>query len=303
LPPTDVMKTLSRADQRISYDRFVVSLNIGRYIDEERIYNILPYTMNILLNGEIYNCLGMNICIKNSITPIILYRDNVAIENIVITLRTTSKICYDKIDSVLYLFNNNISMISKNDIKMITILKEDYSVDEYMHRIDNKLSEKRVIGITLYYESGYTISISSINPFSFECFNRRVCEAEQIHVDPLFLVSKKPLVFLMRKLLVRNNLKKMNIEIKFLKPIIEFLDMATLINSIEFYENYIRIRITNIMSRPINSVLRSWIPITKVVVDEVAEYSNRYGIIRIALPAYGSALIDLYLSNLSLESL
>ncbi len=297
MPPTDMMKILSRSDQKISYDRFVELLNMGKYVNEKRIYNILPYTMNILLNEEIYKCLGMNICIKTNITPIVMYSDTVSIENVTITLKTLSKICYDKIDSVLYLFNNNINIISKNNIKVITILKEDYSVYEYMYRIDDELDEKKVIGVTLYYESGDTIAISSINPFSFECFNRRVCEVEQIHIDPLFLVSRKPLVFLMRKLLVRSNLKKMDIEIKFLRPLMEFLDIATLINFIEFYEGYIRMKITNVISRPINSVLRSWIPITKVILDRITEYSNRYGIIRVALPAYESALIDLYFSS------
>ncbi len=294
MPPTDMMKTLSRADQKVSYIKFVISLNIGRYIDKQKIYNVLPYTVSILLHDEIYKCLGMNLCEKDNIAPMISYHDNISMENTVIAFRGESKICYDRKDAVLYLFNNDMNIISKNDLKTVTILKDDYSVSEYLYRIDDKLSEKRVIGVTLYYGTGNTLSISSMNPFSFECLNRRLCIAEQIHVDPMFLLSRRSLISLIRKLLVRNSIEEINLEMKLRKPIMEFLDMTTLINSMEFYEDHIRMKVKNVMSRPMNSVLRSWIPITRVILDETIEYSNKYGIIRLALPAYESALMDIY---------
>lgn len=309
MPPTELMKILSRADHiKKEFIDFLLNNNLASDVgDGHRYLNPLPYTLeNILLNLDniLLKCYGVSFCEEStSLKNVdVGYANHININNINIYAGNKFHIYRpspERLKIIQLLEGEEVTIIPINEITTIQIYDEyNENITSYLAERNWVASELRSVRVALI-SSGYNVlSILFYNPVVIECPNRKVCKFYTSSGNTLLLLPNESIISLIRMYYISRFITKSILKLNIEASLIEFLDYTTLSLPIAFNDNCIHLAIFNLLHRSVSSIVKSYKYIAKIVFDDITEYNYRHSVIRIGLSPYSKAEFKLCLHTL-----
>lgn len=298
MPPTDLVKKLSRTDHLIT--KFEEFLHVQGIIDrnnEEMLYaNPLPYSSTIFAPTEnnlfkLYRCLAMSICFEKS------GKESLTTNSINLTrfkLMSSDKFRYVADKNKIYLSNivdNHIDIIARDNVNEITVIDLEMRKRKISHAYDD------LSGYVLSIKSSETLSIGSAEPMVIKRTGTSIFRLF-IPFSKLVLISEEETVIkTFREILIYEN---MNI-VKGIRrkelSLIEILDPLTIALPIDFDRGCVELEMINPYDISYNAIIKVYGYIDEIILDNLTRFKPRYNIVRIAVPMYHNAKIKLCVST------
>ncbi len=309
MPPTELMKILSRADHiKKEFIEFLLNNNLALDIgNTHRYLNPLPYTLeNVLLNldGILLKCYGTSFCKESIFLKDVNVEQTNRINTNSISLYANSRFYIyrpfsDSLRIARLPSGEKVAIIPISEITAIQIYGEhseniiSYSAGENWTTLELRGIRAAVIS------SGYNaLSILFSSPVIIECPNKKVCKFYTSGENTLLFLPNEPIISLIRMHYLSHFVIKSILTLNIEEPLVEFLDYTTLSLPIAFNDNCIRLAIFNLLHKSINSIIKSYKYIAKIVLDGITEYNYRHSVVRIGLPPYSKAEFELCLHTL-----
>lgn len=302
MPPTELMKILSRADQiKKEFIEFLSNNNIISDNGEKQLYylNPLPHTLETFLansNNILLKCYGASSCREDAVLEgrCIEHSSNLTIDNA--NLYTDNPLCiYRPSSDRLRIVN-----LTRNREIVILFTRDVSSIHMYSDCSENIASYSTIEGLDFRnirvaaISSGYTtLSLLFYDPVVIKCPNKRLCVVYTPTRNSILLLLNEPAIGLVRRHYLNQFLVRTSTTLNIETPLIEVLDYTTLSLPISFSGSCTRLAIFNLLHRSTNSIVKSYRRITKLVFNGMTEYSYRHSIVRVGLPPHGVAELEL----------
>ena len=304
MPPTDLMKILSRADQ-LKKDFLMFLKELG-FIKEIRggILNVFPHTTSIIIGRDLLRCLGMSFCIdeKRGITSFssnMLYHNSFVIE----FPRKAELVCLESNSGVLCKVHNTLgtfSVYQREGLRNLIIATANLLKTQRLAPSASEKLRSTTCGIkafTAVSSSGLALTIAFDDLGELITLGKNYMELE--HYGNYMYVSSEGVVPAIRRAIVEKSVIVLNTSINqcMREPLIEVVDNYTLLVPWALEGNCINMVSLNFIDEAVNTAIKIYKGfITKVSVDGV-EHEYRHRMIRIALAPYASAYVKLCLAS------
>jgi len=299
LPPTDLMKILSRADQlKKDFLIFLKMLGLEREL-YKGVLNIFPYTTSIIFDRISFYCLGMSFCIDKkfnvtSYSSNIFYFNNFVIES----SRKLEFLCLGNNDDMLCKVLNAqglINIYQKDGLKNIFIVTGD-SLKLYKLSANTLDHLHNIKALTVISNMGLALTIAFDDLGKLVTVSRNYIALE--HYGVYLYISSESIVQAIRRIaveksiIVLSNTSNRNSHV----PIIEVVDTYTFSAPWFFKDNCVDMFTVNIIDEPVNTIIKVYRGfITKVGVNGI-EHEYKHRMIRVALAPYASTYLKLCLA-------
>ncbi|MEM2221716.1 MAG: hypothetical protein QXK24_05675 [Ignisphaera sp.] len=310
MPPTELMKILSRADHiKKEFIKFLHDNNVVSNHGKEYGYlNPLPYTLDSFLldleNKNVFlKCFGTSFCFENILEGVHKeYANRLNINGINLYFNNgfyIYSIPSDRLKMMRLLGDEEILALFPKDITSIQMYS-DYDENVVLHSISGDRLHSELEGVrALAIFSGYhTLSVVSSNLMTVRCPNRKVCLFYISGRNTILLSPSEPIINLVRRYHLNHFIIASNFTLNIETPLVEFLDFTTLSLPITFDSNCIRFAIFNPLHRVVNSIIKSYRYLTRIIIDDLTEYNYRHSIVRIGLPPNSSTKFEVCLHML-----
>ena len=294
MPPTDLMKILSRTDHTInSFLMFLKNMGFSGEQGSEFV-NLFPYTSNVIWGKEPLLCLGMSICYSVD-GRVIEYNsksfnyDNFSfdfpVKNTVYCFDNLCKICGN---------NNYIAIYSSRQLDALQVVRaKPFALLKTDSTAVGEVSS--VIAINIVGEKGASLSVVFKNPARISYLSRHHIIIE--YYGDCVYVSKESVMMAIRRLFIETAMYKSNMVIGGLHytPFMEVVDPYSILVPQNFHDRCIEMSLYNITNNAINSIIKVYGGrITKIQIDDV-EYEYRHNVIRVAMAPLSESQLRLYL--------
>jgi hypothetical protein len=299
LPPTDLMKILSRADQlKKDFLIFLKMLGLEREL-YKGVLNIFPYTTSIIFDRISFYCLGMSFCIDKkfnvtSYSSNIFYFNNFVIES----SRKLEFLCLGNNDDILCKVLNAqglINIYQKDGLKNIFIVTGD-SLKLYKLSANTLDHLHNIKALTVISNMGLALTIAFDDLGKLVTVSRNYIALE--HYGVYLYISSESIVQAIRRIaveksiIVLSNTSNRNSHV----PLIEVVDTYTFSAPWFFKDNCVDMFTVNIIDEPVNTIIKVYRGfITKVGVNGI-EHEYKHRMIRVALAPYASTYLKLCLA-------
>ena len=299
MPPTDLMKILSRADQlKKDFLIFLKMLGLEREL-YKGVLNIFPYTTSIIFDRISFYCLGMSFCIDKkfnvtSYSSNIFYFNNFVIES----SRKLEFLCLGNNDDMLCKVLNAqglINIYQKDGLKNIFIVTGD-SLKLYKLSANTLDHLHNIKALTVISNMGLALTIAFDDLGKLVTVSRNYIALE--HYGVYLYISSGSIVQAIRRIaveksiIVLSNTSNRNSHV----PIIEVVDTYTFSAPWFFKDNCVDMFTVNIIDEPVNTIIKVYRGfITKVGVNGI-EHEYKHRMIRVALAPYASTYLKLCLA-------
>lgn len=299
MPPTDLMKILSRADQlKKDFLIFLKMLGLEREL-YKGVLNIFPYTTSIIFDRISFYCLGMSFCIDKkfnvtSYSSNIFYFNNFVIES----SRKLEFLCLGNNDDMLCKVLNAqglINIYQKDGLKNIFIVTGD-SLKLYKLSANTLDHLHNIKALTVISNMGLALTIAFDDLGKLVTVSRNYIALE--HYGVYLYISSESIVQAIRRIaveksiIVLSNTSNRNSHV----PIIEVVDTYTFSAPWFFKDNCVDMFTVNIIDEPVNTIIKVYRGfITKVGVNGI-EHEYKHRMIRVALAPYASTYLKLCLA-------
>uniref|UniRef100_A0A7J2U062 Uncharacterized protein n=1 Tax=Ignisphaera aggregans TaxID=334771 RepID=A0A7J2U062_9CREN len=296
MPPTDLMKILSRADQlKKDFLIFLKMLGLEREL-YKGVLNIFPYTTSIIFDRISLYCLGMSFCIDKkfnvtSYSSNIFYFNNFVIES----SRKLEFLCLGNNDDMLCKVQNAqglINIYQKDGLKNIFIVTGD-SLKLYKLSANTLDHLHNIKALTVISNMGLALTIAFDDLGKLVTVSRNYIALE--HYGVYLYISSESIVQAIRRIaveksiIVLSNTSNRNSHV----PIIEVVDTYTFSAPWFFKDNCVDMFTVNIIDEPVNTIIKVYRGfITKVGVNGI-EHEYKHRMIRVALAPYASTYLKL----------
>lgn len=302
MPPTELMKILSRADHiKKEFMEFLHNINILEYHEKHQYLNPLPYSLNdVIVKQSLLKCFGMSFCRENTSEGI--YRRKInryTIENIHLYSNDDFYIyssSTNKMGIISVLKNKKLTILFPKEISMLQIYKDHdenisfYIIDRFWHNLEFK--NVRALSIA---SNRIAITIAFADLVDIECPNRRVCMFYSPSKNIILFSSNETIVNLIRKYHLTQFIIESDLNLNIDTPLIEILDYTTFALPIAFNNSCIQFIIFNPLYRSTTSIIKSYRYVTKIIIDDITEYNYKHNIVRIGLAPYSNASFEICL--------
>ncbi len=291
MPPSDrAMKTLPRPDP-LQYLSFLAWLGIAKR-GKNSILHLLPYTYPVVLGNTLLHCYGATSCKELSRAPW-ESSSSIMFGSIRMFGETSRRICSAKTDDVLYITpaDRRLYILSMSNIRDITLLDRTWLIDEASCAPDI------VHGLAMSTEDGAHLALVSSDLLYIEPVNQRllVVELRRPGVDILASTTRSLINLARRSLSIQY---AYSIDGFFIEsvPLVEFLDMITLVFPQTAKDNCVEYTLMNAFPRGSNAILKVYGYIDSIEIDGVRIDKYKHSVIRLAVDGKGEVHLKLCIS-------
>jgi len=301
LPPTDLMKILSRTDQlKKDFVAFLKALSLEREI-QNGILNMFPYTTSIIIDKKPLQCLGMFSCVKEKFNTHSLSSSTFRYNGFIMELpRNTELVCIENTNNTLckvYNVQGLVSIYHREGLRELIIITT--SPLRLQKLPANVFKEVRSVkAITVISSNGLALTVSFDDLSRLVSLSRNHIMLE--HYGHHMYISNEIITQSVRRAIVEKHIIMLGASINecHSTPLIETLDNYTLLFPWMFERNCVSMLAINITSEALNAIVKVYKGlITRVVVNEV-EHVYRHRIIRFALAPHAISYTKLCLTPL-----
>jgi len=302
LPPTDMVKRLSRTDHRL--ENFTKFLSIQGVLTEglENLYaNPLPFSSTIpMIDKNIVKfcrCLAMSLCLEKDVGRAFVGN---TIDLGSAKLMSMDNFRYTARDEKLYIYDLSgkyIDLIIKREVEEIVLI----DLDMREKRIDvakgTRLRYAGVYALSVKMSNRDTLSLASSEPMVIEDIGRLMYNL-YVPVARVMVVSRnRTHVQMFREALMYSNIVMVTGKQKNVQPLIEILDPIALSKPIDFIEGCVDLEIVNPTNILYNTIIKVYGYIDEIVIDELVRFKPKYNVIRMSMPMNSKAKIRLCISS------
>jgi len=294
LPPTDLMKILSRTDRLIYLFQNYLK-NAGFSTEQGNdIINPFPYTCKLVLGEKPLICLGLSICFSTNERTTKYFLNNFKYNGFwFITPGKGSVSCIDDVCKACTA-NNYVSIYSKNCIENVHIIKDSPLEMLNISKIEkNEIPSVLAVNLETFAKSSLTLAFMEPARIKYLSFHHMILE----YYGNCFYISKEPLIHSIRRILVEKHIFNSQLSLSKLQysPLVEVLDPYSIVIPQNFNDKCIEMLSLNITSNAINTIIRVYSSrVTKVYLDDV-EYDYKHNVVRVALEPLTKVVIKLCL--------
>ena len=323
MPPTDLMKILSRADQlKNEFIHFLASLGF-RFSENPNnvlMLNPIPYTESIIKDGAL-KCLASSSCSPmNDYNVEMIESSSIKVFKFSIEMlrRNKATLLYNvksKVPQILpqkVIFSQGfeiiriycgtllkeVRIILNNPFKVVKLVPEH--INELQNFIENKFRNLgNVMGFSLISSEGTLMSFAFDEPVRLSNLTKHYIEVESYARTTY--ITHDAIAKALRKIVIEKTLALLNdmsVHPELSMPVIEFLDIHTISIPINFEEECVTYLTINVSERPVSAVVKAYKGVITAVKVNGVTHSYRHRVVRVALAPYSEASITLCLTRL-----
>ncbi|MEM1915822.1 MAG: hypothetical protein QXW05_01105 [Ignisphaera sp.] len=302
MPPTDMVKKLSRTDHRV--ENFTKFLYIQGVLTEglENLYaNPLPFSSTVpMINEDIvkfYRCLAMSLCLERGEEK--AYVGN-TIDLGFVKLMSIDNFRYTTKDEKLYIYNLNdkyIDLIMKRKVEEIALIDLDMREKRIDIGKDAGHRYTSVYALSIKMNNRDVLSIAFSEPIIIESIGESMYRLYVPMARVMAISRNRTHVQMFREVLIYSNTVVVIGKQKNVQSLIEILDPIALSKPIDFIEGCVDLEMVNPINISYNTIIKVYGYIDEITVDDLVKFKPKYNIIRIALPRNSKAKIRLCISS------